>query len=121
MPHCILEYSSNLPETPDPKAVLTDVNTALDGTGLFALADIKSRAVRHDDFVIGDGKADRTFVTLNVQILEGRDEPTREMIAERMLDVLRRHFPRCLETTLCSLTVQISGIDRASYRKEISY
>lgn len=120
MPHCVVEYSSNVPDEPDWRRVMADVHAALMSSGEFDLADIKSRVVRHDAFLIGDGADGRTFVTLTVQMMSGRDDDTKARIAEAALGVLERAFPRALAETRASLTVQITDIHRASYRRRAS-
>jgi len=121
MPHCILEASDNLLDQPDWPALLRQVNGALVATGLFQAADIKSRFLRHDVFAIGDGSPDQAFVTLNVQILGGRPDDVKALVSEALLAVLVPAFPRTLAGMKTSLTVQITDIHRASYRRQISY
>jgi 5-carboxymethyl-2-hydroxymuconate isomerase len=117
MPHCILEYSNNVVDQPDFYKLLQQVHEFLAGTGLFKLADIKSRAVRHDLFIVGDGARDRAFVTMNVSIFGGRDDATKAQISQGVLQVLEQHFSRTLAERRCSITVQISDIHRESYAK----
>ena len=74
MPHCILEHSNNIVDQPDFHKLLRQVHEFLAGTGLFKQADIKSRVLCHDLFVVGDGARDRAFVTMNVCIFSGRDD-----------------------------------------------
>jgi len=121
MPHCILEYSHNLVDRPDLRHVLQEVNGALIATGLFDPGDIKSRAVAHDTVVIGDGATDRTFVTVDVQMLEGKSDAVKAQLAESVLAVLERAYPETLARTRCSLTVQITDIHRGSYRRIRTY
>jgi 5-carboxymethyl-2-hydroxymuconate isomerase len=121
MPHCILEYSANVADSPDFKKLLKRINETLAATGLFVSGDIKSRAIRHELFVVGDGSPDRSFVTLNLQILSGREEAVKAMLAEKLLDVLREAFPSTLRSTRCSLTVQVSDIHKPSYRRVVTY
>jgi 5-carboxymethyl-2-hydroxymuconate isomerase len=120
MPHCTLEYSANVPDRPDVVRVLADVHAALMATGLFTLADIKSRGVRHEHFLIGDGDPARVFVTLTVEILGGRSDEVKAQISEAALAVLARHYPESLAQRICSLTVQVCDIHRASYRRRLS-
>ena len=120
MPHCIFEYSGNVLDEPDWVETMSALHTALMRTGEFELADIKSRVVRHELFVVGDGAADRTFVTLDVQMLSGRSDETKAAIAQAALEVLAGAFPRTLAETRASLTVQITDIHRPSYRRRRS-
>ena len=119
MPHCILEYSGNALDEPDWAATLTALHEVLAATGLFVLDDIKSRVVRHDDFRVGEGRGDRAFVALEIQILSGRPDEVKGGICDAALQVLVRAFPRTVERLTTSVTVQISDIHRPSYRREI--
>lgn len=119
MPHCILEYSANVVDEPDWSATLADLHRVLMASGLFVLDDIKSRAVRRDDFLVGDGRSDRAFVALEIQILSGRTDEVKGKICDAALQLLVRAFPRTVERLTTSVTVQISDIHRPSYRREI--
>jgi len=120
MPHCILEASDNLLDQPDWRGLLGEINRTLVATGHFAEADIKSRLLRHDCFVVADGAPDRSFVTLNVQVLAGRPDEVKAQISEALLEVLKSAFPRSLTQMKCNLTVQISDLHRPSYRRHQS-
>ena len=119
MPHCILEYSGNVVDEPDCAETLAALHRMLAATGLFVLDDIKSRVVRHDDFLVGEGRGDRAFVALEIQILSGRTDEVKGEICDAALQVLVQAFPRTVERLTTSLTVQISDIHRPSYRREI--
>ena len=121
MPHCILEHSDNIVDQVDFTHLLLDVNELLAGTGLFKLDDIKSRAICHNLYVIGDGAPDRTFVTINICILSGREEVVKIELSNTVLKLLERLFPRTLAETRCSLTVRITDMHRNSYAKTTSY
>jgi 5-carboxymethyl-2-hydroxymuconate isomerase len=117
MPHCILEYSANLPETPDFQTLFQQLHDVLMTSGQFTLDDIKSRAIRHEVFRIGDGDLRRTFVTLNLRLLSGRSDEVKAALSRSILELLERAFARTLAETTCSLTVQVSEIHRPSYQK----
>lgn len=121
MPHCILEYSDNILEKPNHARVLSQLNATLSETGLFELNDIKSRMIAHHAYYVGDGNPRRAFVTLNVEILSGRSEETRQMLAERCLKLLETFFRESIDSLLFSLTVQIKEIDKPSYQRIKTY
>lgn len=121
MPHCLLEASDNLLDHPDWKGLLRAINQTLVATGLFTAADIKSRAIQHAAFVIGDGAPDQAFVTLTVQILGGRPDDVKAQLSEALLETLKPAFPMTFAQMKFSLTVQITDIHRPSYRRHISY
>ena len=121
MPHCILAYSDNVVDRPDLRSVLQQVNDVLIASDLFDPGDVKSRAVANDTVVIGDGARDRTFVTVDGQMLGGKSDEVKARLAEDVLAVLERAYPETLARTRCSLTVQITDIHRASYRRRRTY
>ncbi len=121
MPHCLLEYSSNIIEKNKSRDALQAIHTALDKTGLFQLADIKSRAVEHKDFFIGDGNESRAFVALTVSILSGRSDETKRSVSSACLEALKKIFSESLSSLKLSITVQIKELDKNSYVREISY
>lgn len=120
MPHCILEASDNLLEEPDWSGLLAEIHRTLVATGLFAEADIKSRVIRHGIFRVADGAPDRAFVTLDVQVMEGRSDEVKAALGDALLPVLVRAFPRSAEGMRLNLTVQISDLHRPSYRRHQS-
>jgi 5-carboxymethyl-2-hydroxymuconate isomerase len=120
MPHCILEASDNLLDAPDWPALLREIHGALVASGLFREADLKSRVLRHAVFRVGDGAPDRAFVTLDLQIMEGRDDATKARLSELLMAVLAPAFPRTAAAMRLNLTVQVSELHRASYQRQTS-
>jgi 5-carboxymethyl-2-hydroxymuconate isomerase len=120
MPHCILEASDNLLDSPDWQDLLGALHRTLVGTGLFSEADIKSRVIRHTTFRVADGAPDRAFVTLDVQILEGRPDEVKARISEALLPLLIAAFPRSAAGMKLNVTVQVSDLHRLSYRRHQS-
>lgn len=121
MPHCVLEYSSNIIDKPDKKELLSGLNHTLEGKGLFSMNDIKSRIIVHNDFVVGDGDPARAFVALNVSILTGRDDETKKMISNNCMDFLKSYFPLSQEKLKLSITVRISEMNLDSYARFRNY
>jgi 5-carboxymethyl-2-hydroxymuconate isomerase len=120
MPHCILEYSSNI-DKPNHSSLLKQIHKTLFSTGLFDLHDIKSRILVHEDFFIGDGNKERAFATLTLEILSGRDDAVKKQIAESCLKVLETNFQDSVKNMKFSLTVQIREIHKTSYTNIKSY
>ena len=117
MPHCVLEYSSNILEKDKTKEALKVIHNVLDNTGLFKLSDIKSRAIEHHNFLIGDGDASRAFVALTVSILSGRSDEVKISISTACAEALKNFFAESFEQLKLSLTVQINEMDKGSYTR----
>jgi len=116
MPHMILEYSANMQERPDPKALLRRLHDTLLTIGSYNMADIKSRIIVHEDFLVSDGERDQAFAHLQLAILP-REEKIRNESTEALLNVLKDVFAGSLATKNCGLSVEIRDLDRDSYRK----
>jgi len=117
MPHLVLEYSANVPDEPDFDIVLRRLHEAMTTAGPFDLANVKSRAVRHERFRVADGAPDRAFVHLTVSVLAGRDGAALRSTAEALLAVLRESFPRARAERRCDLTLEIREMRRDLYSK----
>jgi 5-carboxymethyl-2-hydroxymuconate isomerase len=118
MPHCILEASDNLLDQPDWARLLNDLHDTLVATGLFSEADIKSRVILHPLFRVADGAPDRAFVTLEVQVLDGRTDAVKAQLSASLMAMLARAFPRTSAAMRLNLTVQITDLHRASYQRQ---
>jgi 5-carboxymethyl-2-hydroxymuconate isomerase len=117
MPHLVLEYSANVVDAPDFKVLFRELHEALLEFESFGLLDIKSRAVRHTDYCLGDGDPRHAFVHLNFQLLSGRDVSVRQRMMQACVKVLSKHFARSLEHLECQLSVEMREMDRSTYIK----
>ncbi len=117
MPHMTVEYTANLNDF-DAGAALLTLNQALLECGEFNEADIKSRAIRQQDFLIGLQAGQRAFIHVKLHILSGRSVEQKQGVSSRLLQALTASFqPHAgLSTQLC---VEILDIERASYSKAV--
>lgn len=115
MPHLTLEYTDNLAPF-DAKVALRAMNLVLLACGQFEEADIKSRAQRLDDYVIGSLLLPRGFVHVQLDMLDGRSLAMRRQLAGDLLNALRQsgNWPTHLDVQ-CSVDVQ--EMSRSSYAK----
>jgi len=121
MPHCILEYSDNIIDKTDNPAILKNIHNILVATKLFSLNDIKSRAIIHHDYLVGDGNPDRAFVNLTVSFLSGKDENVKKKISKDCLEILKKSFPLSSEKLKLSMTVEIRELDKETYLRDKNY
>lgn len=116
MPHLHLEYSTNLPALDTAKALLR-LNHALVASGQFgAEFDIKSRALKVDDFRVGTAQGERGFVAVKLALLSGRSPETKQQLSANLLAVLQdlAEWPAGMKV---QLSVELLDIDRDSYSK----
>ena len=112
MPHCVLEYSHNIPDRVNFKGFFEKLHQLMVDTGAFKLERIKSRIVPHDNYYIGDGNMENTFVYLQISILTGRDVTLRKQLSSSALELMKTFFPKALAKNNCSMTVDIKEMDR---------
>ena len=117
MPHCILEYSDNLPDAPDLRALLGRIHDVLVKSGGFSRDLIKSRAYEATAHYVSDGDSERGFVALAIHVLDGRDDANKAALAEQVLPLLVAAYPASVELGKVELSVRVVDFQRASYRK----
>ena len=90
-PHMSVEYTANLSGFNVP-ATLLPLNQALVDSGEFNEADIKSRAIRLDDFLVGLQVQGRAFMHVTLHILSGRSAEQKQALSSRLLQVISAVF-----------------------------
>lgn len=116
MPHLHLEYTANLTHLDVDKALLR-LNHVLVGSGQFAAEfDIKSRALKVEQFRVGTGLGERAFIHIKLALLSGRSAQVKKQLSENLLAVLQDlgPWPAHLEV---QLSVDILDMDRECYSK----
>jgi 5-carboxymethyl-2-hydroxymuconate isomerase len=121
LPHCIIEHTDNIKDYPVWVEVLKEIHKILVDTGEINESDIKSRVVEHKNYYIGDGNQDQAFITLKIEILDGRSDQFKKEVAQNALKALSKYFEKTLKDLQTSISVQISDIHRKSYSKIINY
>jgi 5-carboxymethyl-2-hydroxymuconate isomerase len=115
MPHLTLEYTNNLPEF-DVQQILLAINTILIKSGHFEGPDIKSRAVRLDHFMVGNGSVATAFAHVTLRLLHGRSPETKSVLANSLLGAMQSAVQTDRATAL-QLSVEICDMERTSYAK----
>jgi 5-carboxymethyl-2-hydroxymuconate isomerase len=117
MPHLTIEYTGNLEPERGFDSLFARLHSVLNDLGGIKKANCKSRAVRVDRFLVGEGGADAAFVHADVRFLEGRPVPVKREIGKAILAVLRESFPPLPGIRDLQITVEIRDIRRAMYFK----
>jgi 5-carboxymethyl-2-hydroxymuconate isomerase len=93
MAHFIYEYSANLPAAElDLPGLMEKMHAAASASGVFPLAGLRSRAIRCEEFRVGDGNPDNGFLNLSMKVGRGRDIDTRMNIGRILFDILIDHL-----------------------------
>lgn len=93
MAHFVLEYSSNLDkEILALSHLFAKLHTSAEDSGVFPLKGIRSRAYACHDYLLADGNPEHGFVHLQVLMGAGRDDATRQRVAEAFFEILQSHL-----------------------------
>lgn len=118
MPHLIVEYSGNLPAFNIPITLRT-LNADVAETLGNPEVDIKARAYRMDDYVVGvTNDPARAFVSLRLHT-RSRDMSVLSRLADRLLTTLQTHILGAADQHV-QYTVDILPIDPELYRKTVT-
>ncbi len=111
MPHCVIEYSSNLSAILNLKEMMTIVQDVMVKSDLFDSDSIKIRAIKYDDYLISSRYL--YFIHIKISILEGR------VISEK--ELLARMVQECFAEKIISLpivlTTEVQDMNKVVYQK----
>ena len=121
MPHFTIEYSANLDAQIDMAKLVEVVRKAAVETGIFPLGGIRVRAVRCDNYAIGDGNPDFGFLDMVLRLGEGRDLPTRQKAGEQVFRAMSAYLDPVFARSRFTLSfdMQINDKDTSWKRNNI--
>lgn len=112
MAHFIYEYSANLPaELLDMAGLMEKMHDAAAENGVFPLNGLRSRAIRCEEFRVGDGNPDNGFVNLSMKVGHGRDVETRLAIGRQLFDILVDHLQPLLERRELAVSFEMRELE----------
>ncbi len=110
MPHLIVEYSADCIDEHEAQAMADAVFRAALDSGLFEMANIKSRTIPITAYRTGvEGKG---FVCVRCRIHAGRSGAQKKQLSEAVVAALRE-----LELGVATITAEVIDMDRASYSR----
>jgi 5-carboxymethyl-2-hydroxymuconate isomerase len=93
MAHATVEWTSNLDGDADIRGLLELIAAAMRNSGgVFPWGGIRVRAIRLDDYVIADGKADDAFVNVTVKMAAGRSAEFKKAFFTDLFEQIKIHF-----------------------------
>jgi 5-carboxymethyl-2-hydroxymuconate isomerase len=117
MPHLTLEYTANVPPPDDLAYMLLSMHKVLSDTGGIKIENCKSRMRYTDTFIIGEGDPLGAFLHLDVSFLEGRADDIKTAIGNELMEILKQHFFKAIESLKLQITVEIRDISPNYYFK----
>jgi 5-carboxymethyl-2-hydroxymuconate isomerase len=109
MPHFVLEYSANLEL--DVAELLRKLRSTALETGIFPLGGIRFRAIRCEDYLVGDGDPENAFVHLTLKLGHGRPLEVRKEAGEAIFRTLTEHLNPIYERRPLAISFEISELD----------
>lgn len=112
MPHIIIEYARELADDQRGALLVQAVHDAVAKTGIFDVANIKTRAWPVLLYRVGDN--DGPFIHIQCRIHGGRSEAQKRALSEAVLGAVRAQG-----LAAHVITVEVAELDRASYAKHV--
>jgi 5-carboxymethyl-2-hydroxymuconate isomerase len=116
MPQITVERSPGL-DNVDWAQFALDLHTVVVETAAARPEACKTRVLRTEDEVVGGEHEHHAIVNVTIALLPGRTEETKALLAERVVELLRKHARSATGDTL-HLSAEVRELD-ASYRKAV--
>jgi len=111
MPHLQIDYSSNLEDVVDMRAICEALRAEAAAIEAFPLAGIRVRALRADHVAIADGDPKHGFVDLSVRLRAGRSAQVKQDAITRLFAVLKDMLGPALERRSVAVSAELRDID----------
>ena len=109
MPHCIVEYSSDLTAEVEISGLVETIHHSSLNSGLFSEDSIKVRAISSPAYLVGGQK--NNFIHVTVKLFAGRTADQKQQLGQLVLDDLRKLVP-----TVESISVEIVDLAKEYYK-----
>lgn len=117
MPQLTLDYSNNITQTINFKVLFSQLHRVLHQVGNVNIDNCKSRAIRQNEYYVGNGIKENAFAHLEIRFLEGRPMGLKQAIGEACLQILETHLEETIDKLNPQITVEIVDIPKSSYFK----
>jgi 5-carboxymethyl-2-hydroxymuconate isomerase len=114
MPHIVVEYSANLEEELDIRALLQKIHAAVLASGVFKVGAVRTRAERREVYLIADGDPDNAFIHIEIRMAPGRDATERKSVAQGVLDTIAAETRDVFARAGLGLSVEVREIDNSA-------
>ncbi|MEP6829894.1 MAG: 5-carboxymethyl-2-hydroxymuconate Delta-isomerase [Rhizomicrobium sp.] len=112
MAHATVEWTSNLQGDADIRGLLELIAAAMRNSGgVFPWGGIRVRAIRLDDYVIADGKADDAFVNVTIKMAAGRSAEFKKAFFTDLFEQIKAHFAELYARRSLALSLYVEETD----------
>jgi 5-carboxymethyl-2-hydroxymuconate isomerase len=118
MPHFIVEYTDNIKDEVDIRAMLSKANQILIAQkGVFPIGGIRSRAIELKDYVMSDDEEDYAFVHASLKVGSGRSEEQINTTCNALFEMMKAHLATQFEQRYIALSMEFSQFSEAGTYK----
>jgi 5-carboxymethyl-2-hydroxymuconate isomerase len=117
MPHLTLQYTENVDQNINFEELFSTLHHILADVGGIKIDNCKSRAIKLEDYYIGQGEDDHVFIHLDLRFLEGRSLELKQEIGRQILSTLKEYYAPSMAKYNMQITVEIRDIQRETYFK----
>jgi 5-carboxymethyl-2-hydroxymuconate isomerase len=117
MPILSVEITKNLSGYWVPRSFLTEAHQIITEVIDAKLADCKSRVLWHDTYLVGDGSENNAFVLVKLEILPGRTDQRKKLLAEALTKTLKEQLTSALNDFNIQISVHVRELDGVHYYK----
>ncbi len=119
MPQLVLEYSSNITQKVESAVLLREIVTIISAAGEIPVEHFKSRLIRRDEFLVGNGDSRDAFVHLEAGLFSGKSPEMKRRIGEDCIEYLEEYFSPSAGELSLQITVEIREMEREAYFKTV--
>lgn len=112
MPNLIMEYTDSVEERVNVPKLLEDLHLLTLKSGLFAKEDVKSRAIRCHDWLLGEEQDSQDFIHITLEMLSGRTAEQKRALLEPLMAVLQQEASQ-----IRSLSINMRDMDKQTFMK----
>ena len=114
MAHAVVEWTANLEGQADIRGLLELIAASMRDTGgVFPLGGIRVRAIRLEDYVIADGKADDAFINITVKMAGGRNAEFKREFFTGLFEKVKAHFADLYAKRYLALSLYVEETDES--------
>lgn len=119
MPHFVVEYTDNLRDEVDIRAMLKKVNAILIAqNGVFPIGGIRSRAVELNDYVMSDDEEDYAFMHCSLKVGAGRKPEDLKKACDEIFEMMKAHLAEVFEKRYIALSMEYGEFSEAGTYKQ---
>jgi len=111
MPHVIVEYSANIEADIPPQKLAQDIHAAAIAAGIAEPVAVRTRLMRRDVYVIGDGAPENAFVHIDIRSRKGKTVEQRKTAVQTVYDQANKTLDGVFKARPLALSVEIHEID----------